>query len=170
MILYHGTNTNIEYIDLSMCRPYKDFGKGFYLTEIKDQAMKMAKRVSKIYGRSPVVIKYEFDESFLTNRGLNIRNFGKAPTEEWARFVMNNRNRTFSDAADPECNLDNKYDIVIGAVANDDIAMLFRQYQNELITFESLVGGITFRETTNQYSFHTEKALCSLKKAGVIYE
>lgn len=36
--------------DLAMCRPYKDFGKGFYLTDIKEQAEKMAVRLSKIYG------------------------------------------------------------------------------------------------------------------------
>ena len=49
MILFHGSNTNIKSINLAMCRPYKDFGRGFYLTEIKDQALKMAKRVAKIY-------------------------------------------------------------------------------------------------------------------------
>lgn len=34
MILYHGTNINIQSIDLSQCMPYKDFGQGFYLTDI----------------------------------------------------------------------------------------------------------------------------------------
>ena len=55
MKLYHGSNTVIEHINLAMCRPFKDFGKGFYLTDIKEQAEKMAKRVSKIYGGDPVV-------------------------------------------------------------------------------------------------------------------
>lgn len=32
MKLYHGTNLDIKDIDLSKCRPYKDFGQGFYLT------------------------------------------------------------------------------------------------------------------------------------------
>ena len=27
MILYHGSNTAIDGIDLNRCRPYKDFGK-----------------------------------------------------------------------------------------------------------------------------------------------
>lgn len=49
MILYHGTNLDINSISLSMCRPYKDFGRGFYLTSIEEQARKMAYRVSKIY-------------------------------------------------------------------------------------------------------------------------
>ncbi len=51
MILYHGSNLKINKIDLSKCRPYKDFGKGFYCTTIKKQAEFMATRVVKIYGR-----------------------------------------------------------------------------------------------------------------------
>jgi len=42
MKLYHGTNCHIKNIDLSKCRPYKDFGKGFYLTELKQQAKEWA--------------------------------------------------------------------------------------------------------------------------------
>ncbi|WP_428863329.1 DUF3990 domain-containing protein [Clostridium sediminicola] len=36
MKLYHGSNTIITTIDLEKCRPYKDFGKGFYCTGIKE--------------------------------------------------------------------------------------------------------------------------------------
>ena len=43
MKLYHGSNMVIEQIDLSKCKPYKDFGQGFYLTEIKEQAEQMAR-------------------------------------------------------------------------------------------------------------------------------
>ena len=50
MLLYHGSNTDIKIIDLAMCRPYKDFGRGFYLTVMKEQAEKMAQRVARIYG------------------------------------------------------------------------------------------------------------------------
>ena len=38
MILYHGSNLKIEKIDLLKCRPYKDFGRGFYCTTIRKQA------------------------------------------------------------------------------------------------------------------------------------
>lgn len=44
MILYHGTNMYFDKIDLSKCMPYKDFGQGFYLTNIREQAYDMAKR------------------------------------------------------------------------------------------------------------------------------
>lgn len=52
MILYHGSNTKINEIDLSKCKPYKDFGKGFYCTTIKKQAQFMAERVVKRRGRN----------------------------------------------------------------------------------------------------------------------
>lgn len=50
------------------------------------------------------------------------------------------------------------------------MAMLFRQYQNELIDFETLIKGMTFKETNSQFSFHTERAVALLRKVGVIYE
>ncbi len=52
MILYHGSNLDIASINLNMCRPYKDFGRGFYLTSMEDQARKMAHRVLQNLWRS----------------------------------------------------------------------------------------------------------------------
>lgn len=167
MRLYHGSNTDIKEINLEMCRPYKDFGRGFYLTVMEEQAEKMAKRVARIYGGYPVLNIYELDDSFMQMEDLCIKDFGKETSEEWARFVRNNRDRKFADFSDPECNLDNKYDIVIGPIANDDMALLFRQYENGMITFENLLSGMIYKETTNQYSFHTENAISLLRKVGV---
>lgn len=48
MLLYHGSNTPIETIELKKCRPYKDFGQGFYMTDIPAQASRMAQRTTKI--------------------------------------------------------------------------------------------------------------------------
>lgn len=81
---------------------------------------------------------------------------------------MNNRDKSFTDFESKDCNFDYKYDIVSGPIADDDMAMLFRQYQNELISLETLMNGITFRKTTSQYSFHTERAVKLLKKVGVL--
>ena len=47
MRLYHGSNTGINSINLAMCRPYKDFGIGFYLTDIREQAERMAVRMER---------------------------------------------------------------------------------------------------------------------------
>lgn len=168
MILYHGTNIDIQMIDLALCRPYKDFGRGFYTTEIPEQARKMATRVARIYGGEPVVNVYEIDDDFMKKVGLNIKDFGDVPSESWALFVMNNRNKSFTDFGSADCNFDCKYEIVRGPVADDDMTMLFRQYQNELISFETLIRGMTFKKATSQYSFHTERAIRLLKKEGVL--
>lgn len=48
MLLYHGSNLDIQNISLAMCRPYKDFGTGYYLTDLQEQAQNMARRVSRI--------------------------------------------------------------------------------------------------------------------------
>ena len=73
MRLYHGSNIAIDSINLAMCRPYKDFGKGFYLTDIKEQAKKMAVRVSKIYGGSPIVTTYEIQDDFRKIESIAIK-------------------------------------------------------------------------------------------------
>lgn len=66
MILYHGTNIDIQSIDLEQCMPYKDFGRGFYLTDLEQQAKDMALRKAKFNpNTSPYVLKYEFDEKAL---------------------------------------------------------------------------------------------------------
>ena len=58
MKLYHGSNIIIEQIDLSKCKPFKDFGQGFYLTEIRVQAEQMARRTSATYGGEAVVTEF----------------------------------------------------------------------------------------------------------------
>lgn len=164
MILYHGSNVDIQNISLSACRPYKDFGRGFYLTDIPEQAERMAERVARIYGGEPVLNIYEIDDSFLDSASLRIKNFGEETTEDWARFVMNNRNRGFENYSDPLCNFDSKYDIVIGPVADDNMAMLFRQYEEEVIDFDTLLKGMIYKKTSSQYSFHTPAAISLLRK------
>lgn len=166
MLLYHGSNTDIKEINLAMCRPYKDFGQGFYLTVLKEQAEKMANRVARIYGGTPILNIYMIDDSFRQIDDLNIKDFGTETSEEWARFVRNNRNRKFVNFSDAECNFGNKYDIVIGPIADDNMALLFRQYENGVITFQNMLNGIIYKKTSNQYSFHTNKAISLLKKVG----
>ena len=166
MLLYHGSNTDIKEINLAMCRPYKDFGQGFYLTVLKEQAEKMANRVARIYGGTPILNIYMIDDSFRQIDDLNIKDFGTETSEEWARFVRNNRNRKFVNFSDTECNFDNKYDIVIGPIADDNMTLLFRQYENGVITFQNMLNGIIYKKTSNQYSFHTNKAISLLKKVG----
>ena len=163
--LYHGSNVVIETIDLQKTKPYKDFGRGFYLTTIKEQAEKMGQRVSRIYGGTPYVTEYVFYDEKMRERELNVKFFDR-PSKEWALFVINNRNRDYRNFSDLECNHDRKYDLVIGPVADDDLALLFRQFSGGLINADVLVEAMKFKKLTNQYSFHTERALEKKKKKG----
>ena len=120
----------------------------------------MAVRVSKIYGGIPIVNVFKIQDDFRSLPDIKIKDFGIRTTEEWAQFVMNNRSREFQEIKSELCNKDNKYDIVIGPVADDNMALLFRQYENEIIDFETLLRGIIYKKASSQYSFHTEKVLC----------
>ena len=157
MILYHGSNTKVEAVDLSRCRPNKDFGQGFYLTPDKSAAEKMALRTVRRFGGTPFLMTYDFDETQLEK--LNQKLFD-VPSVEWAMFVMANR-RADNNAKDH--NLDNKYDVVVGPVANDDLALLFRQFSRGLLTVEMLMREMQFKRLTTQYSFHTQSAVSLLR-------
>ena len=166
MILYHGTNINIDKIDLNKCAPYKDFGKGFYTTTTFDQAKAMAVRKSRIFGGQPCIISYNAPDNLLDLKEINIKVF-PSTSKEWAVFIINNRNRDFKDFSSAECNVDNKYEIVFGPVANDTLTTLIRQYQRGYIDSEILLKEMQYTAPSNQYSFHSQKAIGLLKKTGV---
>ena len=166
MTLYHGSNIEIDAIRLEKCAPFKDFGRGFYTTSLREQAWKMATRTTSMSKKgSPCVTAFEFDDALFSDADLKTKRFA-GPSSEWARFVVNNRNRVFKDVGSPECNADAKYDIVIGPVANDDIVGLMDVFLAGLISDDLLARGLTFRELSSQLSFHTEKAVSHLRKTG----
>ena len=70
---------------------------------------------------------------------------------------MNNRNHSFDNIEDILCNQDNKYDIVIGPVADDNMALLFRQYENEIIDFQTLLKGMVYKKHLHNIRFIQKK-------------
>ena len=54
MRLYHGTNVDFDVIDITKSQKFKDFGQGFYLTDIYTQAEELAKKKARLFGGSPV--------------------------------------------------------------------------------------------------------------------
>ena len=125
MRLFHGTNIDFQEIDIAKSNPYKDFGQGFYLTDLRHQAERMALRKVKFFGGECVVQEYEFDESLLEDGRLNVKIF-PAPNEEWAAFIHNNRNNASEYHHD--------YDVVIGPIADDGVAFLLGRYEEGTIT------------------------------------
>ncbi len=157
MTLYHGSNVAIEQIDLSLCNPDKDFGQGFYLTDIKDQAIQMAKRRTRITGTgTPVVSEYAFDENLLHNGELKVKCFD-APNREWALFIMQNREAS-------RTGFRHDYDVVVGPIADDGVAFQLERYARRLITLDVLAEELSYKKLNRQYFFSTELSISKLQK------
>ncbi len=150
MILYHGTYTDFQEIRLDKCLPYKDFGRGFYLTDIIEQANALAHKKSIIYGGSPIIQKYEFNQEVLTTGELNVLRFER-PTIEWAEFIYKNRNR--------RTHFCHEYDIVIGPIADDGVAYLLDRYEEGTLTLDELAKELEYKRLNSQYYFGNAKAL-----------
>ena len=160
MILYHGSNTKISHIDLSKCTKYKDFGQGFYMTSIKQQSIEWAKKVTRRFkSGKPTLNIYEFNDNC---EDLKTIKFSE-PNEKWAVFVINNRNHDFSNHSDILSNHDNKYDLVHGLVANDDISAILDTFLLGILPLSEMPKALIYKELNDQYSFHTPKALLHLK-------
>lgn len=92
MRLYHGSNVDIDTIDLEKGMIYKDFGKGFYLTPDKATAIRMATKKARLFGGTPTLITYELSELALSS-GLKVKIFPKKACVEWFLFIDANRDR-----------------------------------------------------------------------------
>lgn len=158
MILYHGTNVDIVDIDLLKSKPNKDFGRGFYLTEIFSQAMDMAKiKTDQLEYGSPLVMTYELDEQCLIDGSLSVKRF-KDYSEEWAKFILANRNNPTSECI-------HTYDVVIGPIADDRVGVQLWKYNNQMIDLSTLVKNLKYMKgITIQYFFGTESAIKQLKR------
>ena len=155
MKLYHGTNVDFDVIDLTKSNKYKDFGQGFYLTDIRSQAEELAAKKSRLFGGYPIIQEYEFDESLLSGAELKVLKFDK-PSTEWAEFIFKNRNRDY--------NFTHDYDIVIGSIANDGVAYLLGRYEEGTLTIEELSDKLDYKKLNSQYFFGTNKSLKYLKR------
>lgn len=154
MILYHGSNTAIESIDLSKSKKYKDFGRAFYLSSEREQALKMAKAKTIQFGGEAVVTTFEYDDDACSN--LSVKEFPHY-SREWAEFVYNNRNE--------QQDFHHNYDIVFGPIANDYIGLQIRDLRRHRLTFEQFMENILYHKgETFQYAFCTEAAISILKR------
>lgn len=155
MILYHGSTSEIEQIDLSLSKPNKDFGRAFYLSADEDQAFEMAQFKAEIEDAVPVVSAFEFDEKWLSE--LSVCRF-EAYTREWAQFVFDHRNDPFGRTL-------HNYDIVYGPIANDRIGAQITRLKQGYIDFEEFVRRIQYAKgITFQYAFCTPRAIDKLRK------
>lgn len=145
-IVYHGSYCKVEEPKLLDNKYTKDFGKGFYCTILKEQAIKWANKYD-----TKIINLYEYHE----NNNLKIKEF-TVMTEEWLDFIIESRNGKKHD-----------YDIVIGAMADDQIYNYITDLLTGEITREAFWELAKFRHPTHQIAFCTEKALKTLKFIGI---
>lgn len=151
MILYHGSNMTVDKPRLIDQNRYLDFSCGFYTTTNKNQADNFAQKVVVRRGGVPTVNVYELDEGALAD--LNVKRF-LAPDEQWLDFVSAHRNGTYAGE---------EYDVIIGAVANDDVYRTLQIYTGGLLTKEQALEALKIKKLFDQYVFASENALSALK-------
>ena len=137
-VIYHGSYCKIEKPKIIVDKYNKDFGVGFYCTILKEQAIKWANKYD-----TKVVNLYEYHE----NKNLKIKEFSMM-TEEWLDFIIDCRSGKKHD-----------YDIVIGAMADDQIYNYINQLLDGEITRAAFWELAKFRHPTHQIAFCTESAL-----------
>ncbi|MBQ0030185.1 MAG: DUF3990 domain-containing protein [Bacteroidales bacterium] len=159
MRLYHGSDILIDKIDFEKSKPFKDFGKGFYLSAEYDQAMDMAKqriRQKKGIG-TPIVTTFEFDESVMKGNDLKVK-IWEDYSVDWVKFIIRNRDRKQPFPW-------HDFDIVYGPIADDGVSFQLRRYEAGYLSIEQLVEELKYAEgITFQYYFANEKAIAKLTR------
>ena len=158
MILYHGSNTEIESIDFTKSKTGKNFGLGFYLSPDLQQDQEMAAKKSLIFGGSPKVTCFEFDEQdAIADLGDGYKRFEHYGLE-WGDFIRLNRDNKSKTQM-------HQYDIVYGPIANDTVGFQLRRLKASIIDVAQCVKEIQHMGgETYQYFFGTERAIKYLKK------
>ncbi len=145
-IIYHGSYCKVEEPKIVEGKYTKDFGKGFYCTILSEQAEKWARKYD-----TPIINMYEYNE----DNTLKIKNF-TVMTEEWLDFIINSRRGKTHN-----------YDIVIGAMADDQVYNYITDLIDGVITREAFWELAKFRHPTHQIAFCTEKSLKCIVFVGV---
>ena len=158
MTLYHGTNVDIETIDLTQGLRHKDFGKGFYLTPDKNTAIRMAQKKSRLFGGTAMLMTYEMDD-VAKHSELKVKVFPETACVEWLLFVDANRDRKNVEPI-------HDYDIVIGPIADDGVVLQLTNFREGIYSPEQAAEQLQDRYLDQQYYFGTERALRLLHKTN----
>jgi hypothetical protein len=143
--VYHGSYCVIENPKISISKYNKDFGTGFYCTELQAQADKWAKRFD-----TPIVSIFDF----ITQSGLDRLTFSEM-TDDWLDFIVACRSGK-----------QHNYDIVEGAMANDQIWNYIADYISGILSREQFWVLAKFKYPTHQIAFCSRRSLKYLRYLG----
>jgi hypothetical protein len=147
---------HIDVIDLNKCKPNKDFGQGFYVTNIREQAYIWAQKMGNNYNMQGVITEFEFNERAWHDDRYKVLRFDKY-TEDWLDFVVLNRD----DSTTLKQHL---YDLVEGPVADDRVQRRLDKYLQGSIPKLTFLQELQYHEPTHQICFSTVKSLQMLKR------
>ncbi len=153
MILYHGSSAIVKLPNLELSRKSLDFGSGFYTTVNRKQAVEFAKKTAVRKRQANCFVSiYEIDET-AAEPVLDILSF-QSPDKSWLDFVHQNRRGAYNGKP---------YDLIIGAVANDDVYSTLLIYEQGILNTEQTIEALKIKKLYNQYVFKTGKALSFLR-------
>ena len=140
MILYHGSNVIVDQPKLIRQNRYLDFGFGFYTTTNREQAVNFAQKVTdrRKMGEATLNI-YSVNEA-VAFQECKVLQFD-SPDEAWLDFVAANRQGTYQGE---------KYDLIYGAVANDDVYRTIALYMTGVLDKEQTLSSLKIRKLFNQ--------------------
>ena len=142
-ILYHGSQEIVEFPEIRIPRYHKDFYYGFYCTIYPAQAIRWATRYNDV--------GYLNEYEYTPGDSLKVKIFSEM-TEEWLDFIVACRMGKSHD-----------YDIVEGPMADDTIFNYVQNFVDGKISREAFWALAKFKKPTHQISFHTARALATLK-------
>ncbi len=158
MIVYHGGTDIIEEPLVHLGRPKLDFGPGFYVTALREQAVSWANKIADRRGSPALVNKYYFDQKGAM-REFKYMSFGSYD-REWLDFVVNNRlgRKVWK-----------QFDIVEGGVADDRVIDTVELYMGGYLTEEQAIGRLKYYSPNHQICFINQQVVdCHLRFEGII--
>lgn len=140
--LYHGSTQVVEAPLTAVGRQNVDFGRGFYLTKHKQQAIDWATTIAgRRTGAVPILNEYAFDDiQAKKSAGRRYKVF-ESYNMEWLEYVIDCRQGG---------KLQKKYDVVEGGVANDNVIDTVEDYERGVITAEQALGQLRYRKINHQ--------------------
>ncbi|MBQ8866453.1 MAG: DUF3990 domain-containing protein [Bacteroidaceae bacterium] len=140
--LYHGSYIAVVEPLARAGRKNLDFGQGFYLTSIMEQAQAWATIIASRRGRNrkPVVTSYVFNESAAKADGIRFKIFD-AYNLEWLNYVVDCRNGK---------DVSSDFDVIEGGVANDNVIDTVEDYEKGIITAEQALGQLRYKKVNHQ--------------------
>lgn len=139
IIVYHGGTEAIETPDCGFGRENLDFGKGFYVTDIREQAIKWAENMARNRNKPALL------NSYIMNRQAIIQEahckIFAAYDEEWLEFIIANRSGE---------NVAAQYDYIEGGVANDRVIDTVNLYTAGLMELSTALRELSKHQPNNQ--------------------